>query len=236
MSRFNRLQVSIFYKHLIINTIKIQLPLNKLSPKIVIYKKRIMFNKKIEIPFFPLEIALLPSDITPLRIFEPRYIQLINDVVENNSTFGIPFVKNSIVQDFGSEVRVTEILKRKANGEMIITIEGIRNFKVVDFKMDFYNKLYNGGLIKHLINKDIVVNDKISGLIDNLKFKLKTQNKNEVDLFEIASLLKLNDIDKFNFLSLDEQEFKEEYIIKRLNYYKLLKKQEDLLQKNFSLN
>ena len=54
-----------------------------------------MEKRNLEIPFFPLGVTLLPEEIIPLRIFEPRYIQLINDCEEKDLTFGIPYVKNS---------------------------------------------------------------------------------------------------------------------------------------------
>ena len=192
--------------------------------------------KNIEIPFFPLGVTLLPNDILPLRIFEPRYIQLINDTVENDTSFGIPYVRNSVLQDFGSEVRVTEILKRRANGEMVITIEGLNNFQVIDYKSDFYDRLYSGGVIKKLSNSEIVLNDKIIALTKELRFTLKNNIKNSVDLYEVANYLKLNDEEKFQFLSLPDIWLKEAYILKRLAYFKLLKIQEEKLQKNFSLN
>lgn len=192
--------------------------------------------KKTEMPFFPLGVTLLPNDLLPLRIFEPRYIQLINDSVENNTTFGIPYVKNSIMQEFGSEVRVTEILKRRANGEMVITIEGMDNFKVVDFQKDFYDKLYSGGTISKIPKLEKIVNSEILDLANELRFNLRNSENNKIDLFEIATLLKLNDEEKFKFLSLDDTLLKEEFIVKRMVYFKLIKNQEEKLQKNFSLN
>jgi Lon protease-like protein len=41
------------------------------------------------IPIFPLEIVQFPGALTPLHIFEPRYRQLLKDVLATDKTFGI---------------------------------------------------------------------------------------------------------------------------------------------------
>lgn len=44
--------------------------------------------KKI-IPIFPLDLVLFPRQDLPLRIFEPRYKQLVDDVMLEDSQFGV---------------------------------------------------------------------------------------------------------------------------------------------------
>lgn len=42
---------------------------------------------------FPLEVALLPDDDLPLRIFEPRYSQLVSDcLIANDPVFGVVLI------------------------------------------------------------------------------------------------------------------------------------------------
>ena len=41
------------------------------------------------IPIFPLNLVLFPRQKLPLRIFEPRYKQLIDDCMVSDSQFGI---------------------------------------------------------------------------------------------------------------------------------------------------
>ncbi len=92
-----------------------------------------MDHDKRTLPYFPLNISLLPGEDLPLRIFEPRYKQLINDCGEGKDSFGIPFLKNSEMQAFGSEVRVKQIVATNSMGEMVIVVEGLNNFEVVSF-------------------------------------------------------------------------------------------------------
>jgi Lon protease-like protein len=44
-------------------------------------------------PMFPLEVALLPDDDLPLRIFEPRYSQLVTDCLDaDDPVFGVVLI------------------------------------------------------------------------------------------------------------------------------------------------
>ena len=46
-----------------------------------------------ELPMFPLEVALLPDDDLPLRIFEPRYSQLVVDcLASDDPVFGVVLI------------------------------------------------------------------------------------------------------------------------------------------------
>ena len=41
----------------------------------------------VEFPFFAAGINYFPHEISVLRIFEPRYLLLMGDSIQNNSTF-----------------------------------------------------------------------------------------------------------------------------------------------------
>jgi Lon protease-like protein len=46
-----------------------------------------------ELAMFPLEVALLPDDDLPLRIFEPRYTQLVGDcLASEDAVFGVVLI------------------------------------------------------------------------------------------------------------------------------------------------
>lgn len=47
----------------------------------------------VELPMFPLESALLPSEELPLRIFEPRYVALVRDCLgSGDPRFGVVLI------------------------------------------------------------------------------------------------------------------------------------------------
>ncbi len=43
------------------------------------------------IPIFPLPLVLLPNELLPLHIFEPRYRQMLKDVESENNLFGVSY-------------------------------------------------------------------------------------------------------------------------------------------------
>ncbi|HTB21220.1 MAG TPA: LON peptidase substrate-binding domain-containing protein [bacterium] len=90
------------------------------------------------VPLFPLNAVLFPRTTLPLRIFETRYKAMVEDCLENGTPFGV-----SLIQE-GPEVggvalphvlgTLAEIKKadHKANGDIHITIEGRRRFRLVE--------------------------------------------------------------------------------------------------------
>src|SRR4029079_8598874 len=43
------------------------------------------------LPVFPLPLVLLPNELLPLHIFEPRYRQMLKDVEQDKRLFGVSF-------------------------------------------------------------------------------------------------------------------------------------------------
>ena len=43
------------------------------------------------LPIFPLPLVMLPGEILPLHIFEPRYRQMLTDVTDGNKFFGVSY-------------------------------------------------------------------------------------------------------------------------------------------------
>lgn len=49
------------------------------------------FNRIKQLPIFPLPVVLLPQEVLPLHIFEPRYRKMLDDVQSENNYFGLSF-------------------------------------------------------------------------------------------------------------------------------------------------
>ncbi|HEX2933823.1 MAG TPA: LON peptidase substrate-binding domain-containing protein, partial [Bacteroidales bacterium] len=90
-------------------------------------------GKEQEIPFFPLGIVISPGEKIPLRIFEPRYIELITHIEQSGEHFAIPYMHQEEVTSLGSIVKLTNIVDKYPNGEMTILIEGIQFCEIVDY-------------------------------------------------------------------------------------------------------
>ena len=48
---------------------------------------------KMTIPLFPLNTVLFPQGVLPLRIFEPRYLDMISDCLKNNTGIGVVLIR-----------------------------------------------------------------------------------------------------------------------------------------------
>ena len=100
---------------------------------------------------FPLEMVVFPQEKLALHIFEHRYQQLITDCETRNITFGIPAYINKSMQ-YGTEVRLSRIVNRYDSGASDIVCEGLRVFKIFEFKTTWDDKLYAGADIEFLPN------------------------------------------------------------------------------------
>ena len=45
-----------------------------------------------KIPIFPIDVVLYPNQNVPLKIFEPRYRQMLDDCMSSNRAFGISII------------------------------------------------------------------------------------------------------------------------------------------------
>lgn len=190
---------------------------------------------------FPLGVFLLPGEEIPLRIFEPRYKQLVRECEENNNTFGIPYIIGDEIKTYGSEVELLNIVARNNKGEMVIMIKGVRNFHLLDFTETLPGKLYGGGIIEYVDDNYLTSNPELIVLVKKLKLNIdpvfgSLVTDNSINLFSIAKSMMLNSNEKFSFYSLRDTYKMERYLIKRLRYIEQIQVQEKLLENNFSLN
>src|SRR5690606_13514102 len=112
------------------------------------------------IPMFPLSMVILPGETTKLHIFESRYRQLVQECLENDASFGIPFTEKGKISKYGCEVRIMRVLKTYENGGLDILVEGTGLFKLLEFSEVLKPKLYGAGLIEYLnIHQKIVLNN-----------------------------------------------------------------------------
>jgi Lon protease-like protein len=107
-----------------------------------------MATQQLTIPMFPLNMVLLPGETKTLHIFEERYKQLVSDCLINEAHFGIPFIHQTSMGDYGIEVKISNVIKEYENGEMDIAIEGVRVFKMIVFSKVLHPKLYGAGVIQ----------------------------------------------------------------------------------------
>ena len=124
-----------------------------------------MDQKLEKLPYFPLSVFLFPGEDIPLRIFEPRYKQLIEDARSSGITFVIPYVIDKEIQEFGCEVRLKEVVAENPGGRMVITVQSLAVVEIISFSKQLEGKLYAGGTVRRIPCSDPVESQELKGLV-----------------------------------------------------------------------
>ena len=99
------------------------------------YMKEIV-NLPSRIPVFPLSnFIIFPETMVPLNIFEPRYIQMIDDCMKSDRIIGMIQPKNNSgkvpeLYNIGCAGKITSFNETN-DGRYLIVINGISRFKIV---------------------------------------------------------------------------------------------------------
>ena len=101
------------------------------------------------IPIFPLGIVVYPGESLNLHIFEPRYKQLANECYTEGKPFGIPTIIDNKLNEMGTLVRITEMVKVYDNGEMDIKTQGLRVFRTLELIKTIPDKLFSGAIVNY---------------------------------------------------------------------------------------
>ncbi len=160
---------------------------------------------------FPLSIVLFPGETTKLHIFEERYLQLVNECLENNASFGIPYIEKGKIQEYGSEVKIKRVLKTHDNGGMDILIEATSLFRLVEFSKILKPKLYGAGIIESVNTYQTI---KLNNLQDaTVNYFGTVQNKmidydtvSRLTIYNVASALQLTYPEKYKLIASPNQQ------------------------------
>ncbi|GAB20843.1 hypothetical protein GOEFS_132_00740 [Gordonia effusa NBRC 100432] len=96
-----------------------------------------------EIPMFPLGSALLPGEHLPLRIFEPRYREMLQDCIDSGDMrFGVVLIERGSEvgggdtrADVGTIAEVVEH-QRARNGTWALLCRGVERIRIDDWLDD----------------------------------------------------------------------------------------------------
>ena len=120
----------------------------------------------VEFPLFGAGIIYFPTELSALRVFEPRYLLLIADAIKQRSTF---CVSNNI-DDENQIVSEVEIIEHRdiSNAEQLVLVKCINLYKIINIKTD---KEYP------ICNAEILINVGLPPKIEQLnKLQLKITN------------------------------------------------------------
>lgn len=198
----------------------------------------------ITLPLFPLSIVVFPGEELKLHIFEPRYRQLVHDCIKENLTFGIPPYLEGKSLKYGTELRLTEILKTYPDGKLDIQAMGIGYFIIDDFFRIMHGKLYPGGNIQRMMwsgNADVVYSTRIVSLIEDLYTTMKINNvkiptAKDYRTFHLAHKIGLNLEQELQLLTITEEVDRQIFIIEHLEHLLPIVKDAENLRKRAELN
>jgi uncharacterized protein len=197
------------------------------------------------IPVFPLSIIVFPGESLNLHIFEPRYKQLINECWAEAKPFGIPSIINNEVQEFGTLVKVIEIVNVQDNGEMDIKTQGTRVFRILEIIKSVPDKLYSGAIVNYPDNfygpGKTELMKKVVNAIRELHRLLKISkdfNKadDELTAYDIGHHAGLSLDEEYEMLKLMREEQRQEYLKRHLSRVLPVIAQMETLKERVKLN
>jgi len=86
----------------------------------------------LELPLFPLQTVLFPGGPLPLRIFEPRYVDMIGRCMKTGLGFGVTLVKSgeetgaASLHDFGTVANIVDFDQLPDGTLGVVVIGGTR--------------------------------------------------------------------------------------------------------------
>ncbi len=148
-------------------------------------KKDFEFPNKI--PVFPLSnFIIFPNTTVPLNIFEPRYIQMVDDCMKGNRLIGIVQpkktgeLKKPNLYEVGCAGKITSFNETE-DGRYLIVINGICRYQIIDELEN--DKLYRECKInfENFINdlsenkNEEIKNSEVKSVFNDLKILFKKQ-------------------------------------------------------------
>ena len=91
----------------------------------------------LSIPLFPLNTVLFPGGVLPLRIFEPRYLDMISECLKTDSGIGVVLIRNG--REVGELADTHEVgtlshiryWHKRPDGLLGVTLEGEQRFRIL---------------------------------------------------------------------------------------------------------
>jgi uncharacterized protein len=177
----------------------------------------------IELPLFPLSAVLLPYGRMPLKIFEPRYLDLVRDSMKSGNPFGVVWIRRgaevaqpgSLLPELGDHGTCARIVDwdQLPNGLLGITIEGGERFNLFAT-----HKQSNGLLVGNVEMQPVVTAARLTeaglSLLDVLRsleahpqvarMKLRVDYNNAWQVaYTLLQLLPIEESRKYELLGID---------------------------------
>ena len=166
-------------------------------------------NLPTKIPIFPLtNFIVFPETTVPLNIFEPRYLQMIDDSMSSNRLIGMiqPKKVNSSKKpdlfDVGCDCRIVSF-NETDDGRYIIIIKGINRFKKIqeiensklyrELKVDYksYTNDETAGQEKFDFSKIKKMLDELKMLFQKRGYQINWKDLEQQNVYQTISALSM---------------------------------------------
>jgi len=93
------------------------------------------------VPLFPLKTVMFPGGVLPLRIFEPRYLDMVSDCLRHDTAIGVVLIQDG--QEVGQAaathgtgtLSVISYWNRRHDGLLGITLRGTCRFRILSHEI-----------------------------------------------------------------------------------------------------
>lgn len=91
----------------------------------------------LTVPLFPLHTVLFPGGVLPLRIFEPRYLDMVSNCLRNDTGIGVVLIREGAETGKAADCYEIGTLSgisywhKRADGILGVTLKGNQRFKIL---------------------------------------------------------------------------------------------------------
>ena len=173
----------------------------------------------MKVPLFPLRTVLYPGGPLPLRIFEPRYLDMISGCLKNDSQFGVVLIKSgsesgpATTYEIGTLARIIDWYQG-SDGLLGITAVGGQRFRVISSSRqpDGLNigevELLGDESERSLPDEYKPLADILSGVLDDLGRLYESLERHYDDAgwvgYRVAEILPISPEEKQTCLEIDD--------------------------------
>lgn len=196
------------------------------------------------LPLFPLKLVAFPGEKLNLHIFEPRYLQLIDECEAEGTTFGIPPYLDGKLMPFGTELRLVKIEKRHPDGKIDIRTEGVGIFRIDEFQPIVAGKLYAGATIDRMeldyegdFSKVNTILDRVAELFSIMKInKDIPDNTPQFTTYDLAHHVGFSIEQEYEFLRIPNEVDRQIYMLRHFDKLIPIVQEMEKLRKRVQMN
>ncbi len=196
-----------------------------------------------ELAQFPLELVVFPNEVLPLHIFEPRYKDLIDDVLDNVVSFGVTPVIDGKLMGMGTAMKLVRVHKRYEDGRLDIMTKGLYPYVLKSFEEKTEQTTYGMAQVEMLPLKgkpDGELADQIFKVVTEVFTMMQVPQKNFIqqsaDPYLLGHKIGLTIEEEYTLLGLVNYQNRQQYILDKLLRLRPQVKELDRIRKQIEMN